>query len=80
MQPCAVYGWLHPDRVKYGTEYVHADLHDATKAQLAKAVAALSSVNGITEASYPQATSAVDVMEIQRVVRAVLAEIEKGGV
>jgi len=58
-------------------EFVRADLHYATERKLAKAVEALRSVNGITEASYPKVTSVVDVTEIQRVVRAALAEIEK---
>jgi hypothetical protein len=57
-------------------EYVRSDLHDATKAQLAKAVEALRfyaprEVDGITFTGNDDAGARA---------RSVLAEIEKGGV
>ena len=54
----------------------HPDPRDEVIARL---VEALVTVNGITEASYPQVTSAGDVAEIQKVARAALAASKKGG-
>jgi hypothetical protein len=62
--------WADTIRHLGGVEYVHIDLHDATKAQLAKAVEALRDmVDHADEISSPLIAA-----------RAVLAEIEKGGV
>lgn len=57
----------------------HADLHDATKAQLAKAVEALRNMVVIAEADkWDKALTGREM--VLRDARAVLAEIEKGGV
>lgn len=56
--------------LNYTNEYVRADLHDATKAQLRKAVEALR-----WQADQPEAHPFMVLNA-----RAVLSEIEKGGV
>jgi hypothetical protein len=72
------------------TEYVHIDLHDATKAQLAKAVELLKEARQDLEEyvthEWPKDEHPVYErkwerdMELCRRIDAVLAEIEKGGV
>ncbi len=60
------------------TEYVHIDLHDATKAQLAKAVAALTEI--IARWDTPAWKDVEPTAAVINRARAVLAEIEKGEV
>ena len=63
--------WIEAwDAPPSGAEYIRADLHDATKAQLRKAVEALR-----WQADQPEAHPFMVLNA-----RAVLAEIEKGGV
>jgi hypothetical protein len=74
---------------RWDDQYVHADLHDATKAKLAKAVEALLAleVAGGLFSEKPVLASNSDMIRAVNEIRiatfrarAVLAEIEKGGV
>lgn len=62
------------------TEYVRADLHDATKAQLAQAVDALREADQAIMELMPDAAFVGAGETVVGMIRAVLAEIEKGGV
>jgi hypothetical protein len=81
--------WADTIRHLGGVEYVRADLHDATKAQLAKAwetCFAATNRGMIVERKLAKAVEALRKMaegasnNCESEARAVLAEIEKGGV
>jgi hypothetical protein len=62
-------------------EFIRADLHDATKAQLATAVGALQEWDALIKHQYSGSRDAMsDMTYAAQHTAAVLAEIEKGGV
>ena len=69
----------HESYQPYATEYVRADLHDATKAKLRKAVGALRNIAVVGFSSDPSVNGAIAKQTVLQA-RTVLAEIEKGGV
>ena len=76
LHPCAVYGWDHPDRVKYpldsGAEYVRADLFDAL-AQDASRAAELEKAAGEMADALINAIAGGLEREIYRAANAALA-------
>ncbi len=70
----------HNSNAHGAREFVRSDLHDATKAQLAKAVEALRVIKHTALPIYGvHDMDAKTIRDVWAVARAVLAEIEKGG-